>query len=74
MSHSHNISISVTPNVTEQDHENIQNAVTTQEKSLENEVTPGENDSVILEKNDSMIINLDKGSYLIKVVISGCNK
>ena len=55
-----NISISMTPDVTEQDHENIQNAVTTRENSLENEVTPGENDNVILEKNDSVIINVEE--------------
>ena len=55
-----NISINMTPNVTEQDHENIQNAVTTREKSRENEVTLGENDNVILEKNDSVIINVDE--------------
>ena len=55
-----NISISITPNITEQDHGNIQNAVTTREKSLENEVTPGENDNAILEKNGSVIINVDE--------------
>ena len=48
------------PKATEQDHENMQNAVTTREKSLENEVTPGENDNVILEKNDSVIMNVDE--------------
>ena len=57
---SDNIPISMTPNVTEQDHENIQNAVTTREKSLENEVTPRENNSVILEQNDNVIINVDE--------------
>ena len=55
-----NISISMIPNVTEQDHENMQNTVTTREKSLENEVSPGENDNTILEKNDSVIINVDE--------------
>ena len=54
-----NISISMTPNVTEQDHENMQNTVTTREKSLQNEVSPGDNDNAIL-KNDSVIINLDE--------------
>ena len=55
-----NISISMTPNVTEQDHENMQNTVTTREKSLKNEVSPGENDNAILEKNDRVIINVDE--------------
>ena len=55
-----NITISMTPNVTEQDHESIQNTETRREKSFENEVTPGENDNVILETNDSVIINVDE--------------
>ena len=59
-----NISISMIPNVTEQDHENMQNTVTTREKSLENEVSPGENDNASLEKNDSVIINVDEGDSL----------
>ena len=48
--------ISMTLSVTEQDHENIQNADTRRE-SLENEVITGENDNVILETNSTMIIN-----------------
>ena len=62
------ISISMTPKVNEQDHKNIQNAVTTREKSLENESTPGGNDNVILEKNDSVIINVDKEVNLSKLL------
>ena len=65
-----NISISMIPNATEQDHENMQNTVTTREKSLENEVSPGKNDNAILEKNDSdsMIINVDEeGDSLISL-------
>ena len=50
----------MTQNVTKQDHENMQNAVTTRGKSLENEVSPGENDNAILGKNDSVIINVDE--------------
>ena len=55
-----NISISMIQSVIEQDHENMQNTVTTREKTLENEVSPGENDNAILEKNDSVIINVDE--------------
>ena len=61
-----NISISMIPNVTEQDHENMQNTVTTREKSLENEVSPRENDNAILEKNDSMIIKVDEEGDSLK--------
>ena len=61
-----NISISMIPNVTEQDHENMHNTVTTREKSLENEVSPAENDNAILEKNDSVIINVDEEGVSLK--------
>ena len=63
-----NIFISMTPNVTEQDHENMQNAMTTQEKSLENEVSSGENDNAILEKNDTVIINVDEEVDLLNLL------
>ena len=44
------ISISMIPNVTEQHHENMQNTVTTREKSLESEVSPLDNENAIFRE------------------------